>query len=72
LGGSLLRSSGLVEEGTGLRNRRAKLGHWGCGREKLRKVSSSRQILGTGEGRGLEFICGGGRRRKCRWRKEGS
>lgn len=33
-----------------------KLGHWSCGREKLRKVSSPRQILGTGERRGLGFI----------------
>lgn len=37
-------------------------------------MSSPRQILGTGEGRGLGFIlrCGRRRRRKCGWRKEGS
>lgn len=44
------RGKGVAEPG------KLKLGHWSCGREKLRKVSSPRQILGTGEGRGLGFI----------------
>lgn len=53
-GGAWRGGEGVVEPGE------LKLGHWSCGREKLRKVSSPRQILGTGEGRGLEFIWGGG------------
>lgn len=44
------KREGVAEPG------KLKLGHWSCGREKLRKVSSPRQILGTGEGRGLGFI----------------
>lgn len=43
------KREGVAEPG------KLKLGHWSCGREKL-KVSSPRQILGTGEGRGLGFI----------------
>lgn len=50
--------AGIVGEGKGWVGElgEPKLGHWSCGREKLRKVSSPRQILGTGGGRGLGFI----------------
>lgn len=75
-GGSLLCSSGAWRGGEGVAEPgEPKLGHRSCGREKLRKVSNPRQILGTDEGRGRDLFGGdgegGGRRRKCRWRKEG-
>lgn len=66
-GGSLLCSSGAWWGREGVAEPgEPKLGHWSCGREKLRKVSSPRQILGTGEGRGLGFIWGrwGGRQKE--------
>lgn len=68
-GRSLLGPSGAWRGGEGVAEpREPKLGHWSCEREKLRKVSSPRQILGTGEGRGLRIIWGPG---EVGWRAGG-